>query len=108
MDFSVIIPTFNSSLFVAQALDSIRLATNSDHFEVVVVDDCSADIAELGELLNNYPEARLVTKTNRGNAAESRNIGFEQSRADHVFFLDSDDEFLPGVIDRRIDRHRSS
>jgi glycosyltransferase involved in cell wall biosynthesis len=108
MDFSVVIPTFNSSLFIARALDSVRLATNSSQFEIIVVDDCSADIAELDKLLSVYPEARLVNKPKRGNAAESRNMGFEQSRASHVFFLDSDDEFLPGSIDRRNDLHRRS
>ena len=105
MDFSVIIPTFNSSLFVAQALDSVRLATNRDQFEIIVVDDCSADVAELASTLRNYPEARLVSKAKRSNAADSRNIGFEQSLASHVFFLDSDDEFLVGSIDRRIELH---
>lgn len=108
MDFSVVIPTFNSSLFVAQALDSIRLATNSDQFEIIVVDDCSADVAKLASTLGDYPEARLVNKAKRSNAADSRNIGFELSRTSHVFFLDSDDEFLPGSIDRRIEFHRHS
>jgi glycosyltransferase involved in cell wall biosynthesis len=108
MDFSVIVPTFNSSLFVTQALASIRLATNSDQFEIIVVDDCSADVSELASALRSYPEARLVHKAKRSNAAESRNMGFEQSRANYVFFLDSDDEFLPGSIDRRINLHRQS
>ncbi len=108
MDFSVVIPTFNSSLFVAQALDSVRLATNSDQFEIIVVDDCSADISELASALRSYPEARLVRKAKRSNAADSRNIGLEQSLAGHVFFLDSDDEFLPGSIDRRIELHNHS
>ena len=108
MDFSVVIPTFNSSLFVAQALDSVRLATNSDQFEIIVVDDCSADVAKLASALRDYPEARLVSKAKRSNAADSRNIGFEQSLASHVFFLDSDDEFLRGSIDRRIELHDHS
>lgn len=108
MDFSVIIPTFNSSLFVAQALDSIRLATNSTKFEIIVVDDCSSDAEELAIVLRHYPEARLVSKVKRSNAADSRNIGFEQSLTGHVFFLDSDDEFLPGSIDRRIELHNHS
>ena len=108
MDFSVIVPTFNSSLFVTQALASIRLATNSDQFEIIVVDDCSADASELASALRSYPEARLVHKAKRSNAADSRNIGFEQSLAGYVFFLDSDDEFLPGSIDRRIELHNHS
>jgi len=105
MLFSVVIPVFNSSLYIANTLDSVRNASVSKNYEVLVVDDLSLDIDQLKNILRDYPEVSLIEKKIKTNAADSRNIGLLASKADIVFFIDSDDSFLEGAIDRRIKSH---
>jgi glycosyltransferase involved in cell wall biosynthesis len=75
---------------------------------VLLIDDGSNDLKDIDALINDYPEVRLVAKPKKTNAADSRNIGFLESRYNFVFFLDSDDFLVAGSIDRRIDLHKSS
>ncbi|MCI5164871.1 MAG: glycosyltransferase family 2 protein [Candidatus Electrothrix sp. GM3_4] len=107
MLFSVVIPVFNSSLYIANTLDSVRKASISKNYEVLVVDDLSLDIDQLKNILRDYPEVSLIEKKVKTNAADSRNIGLLASKADIVFFIDSDDSFLEGAIDRRIKSHHA-
>ena len=106
MSFSVVIPIYNSSLFIEATLDSIRSASAEDIYEVLLVDDCSQDLFAIKKLISKYPELRLVEKPEKTNAADSRNVGFLESIYDFVFFLDSDDLLIPGTIDRRIQLHK--
>ncbi|MBC8524326.1 MAG: glycosyltransferase family 2 protein [Chlorobium phaeobacteroides] len=102
MDFSVVIPVYNSSDFLFPALDSIAASSANREYEVIVVDDCSDDIGKTRQIVDSFSGVSLVQKERKTNAADSRNIGMALSKADYVFFLDSDDRVLPGYIDRRI------
>lgn len=102
MNFSVVIPVYNSSDFLFSALDSIAASSANREYEVIVVDDCSDDIGKTRQIVDSFSGVSLVQKERKTNAADSRNIGMALSKADYVFFLDSDDRVLPGYIDRRI------
>ncbi len=106
MDFSVVIPTYQSASYIAATLSSIRTATMSRDFEVLLVDDASPDFEALSRVLEAFPEARLIRKPGKTNAADSRNIGMQAALADFIFLLDSDDHFLPGAVDRRMKLQR--
>lgn len=107
MIFSVVIPIYNSSSYIVATLDSIRTASRGMVYEVILIDDCSTDIHDVKTLLESYSEVKLVEKYKKTNAADSRNIGFELTSSDFVFFLDSDDHFVGNIIDRRIAIHKN-
>jgi glycosyltransferase involved in cell wall biosynthesis len=89
---SVIIPTHNRKAFVLEAVDSVLAQTYED-FELIVVDDGSAD--ETGEALEQYGERlHYLYQANRGVSA-ARNNGLAHARGEFVAFLDSDDLWLP-------------
>lgn len=94
MFFSVIIPMYNSQLYIEKTMDSI-LAQSMKDFEVVVVDDGSKD--KSGEIVHNYAEKdkriRLISQEN-GGQSKARNRGLEESRGEYIIHLDSDDFFI--------------
>ncbi|UUR08421.1 glycosyltransferase family 2 protein [Sphingomonas glaciei] len=94
IDVSIIIPTYNRVQFLGPAVDSAL--AQGDGIEVIVVDDGSTD--GTAALLARYGDRiRVVRQANRGPSA-ARNLGAEQARGDHLFFLDSDDLIEPGAI----------
>ncbi len=93
---SCVIPSRDRAGFLPRAIDSV-LAQGCP-IEVVVVDDGSADSTP--ELLaRGYPGVRVVRTPGLG-AAAARNLGVEAACGDVVMFLDSDDRWLPGHVER--------
>ncbi|MGE6571700.1 glycosyltransferase [Psychrobacter namhaensis] len=108
MLFTVVIPVFNSSDYILDTLKSVQVASRSSDYEIILIDDCSADVDKLKSMISLFNNVRLIEKINKTNAADSRNIGFLNSKSDYVFFLDSDDHFISNYIDDRIILHKES
>jgi len=94
---SVIIPTYNRAHFLSEAIESV-LAQDiySDDIEIIVVDDGSTDntqdvVASFGDKI------KYIYQTNQG-AGRARNRGIEESTAEWIAFLDSDDRWLPDKL----------
>ena len=88
-EVSVIIPTYNRSAMVREAVASV-LAQTGASFELIVVDDGSTD--STSEELAKIPDDRMRLEriANSGPAA-ARNRGVALARAPLIAFLDSDD-----------------
>ena len=86
---SVIIPTYNSALFLDECISSI-LAQTYKNFEIIIVDGNSKDETE--KIIEKYSNLKFVHfyKTDACVSLQ-RNYGFEKSKGDYIFFLDSDD-----------------
>jgi glycosyltransferase involved in cell wall biosynthesis len=90
---AVIIPAYNQSQFLSQAIQSVLDQTFSD-WEAVIVDDGSSD--DTRNVAHSFKDSRLryIYQENRGLSA-ARNTGIRNSTAPYLSFLDSDDMFLP-------------
>ena len=99
MKFSVIVPAYNSAAFLPQALDSLLSQTAGD-FEVVVVNDGSADNTQqiIDAYLKKDPRIRCLTQKNAGVSA-ARNNGLAAAQGDYVTFLDADDWYAPNTLE---------
>ncbi len=98
--FSIVITTYNRARIVRRCIDSC-LAQSFADLEVVVVDDGSSDdtVAVLAEHYDD-PRLRVVAhEANRG-INPSRHTGAGSARGEWVVVVDSDDELLPGALQR--------
>ena len=89
---SVIIPTFNRSALLPEALDSI-FRQDWPSLQIIVVDDGSTD--QTRELIASYgSKVEYAWQPNQG-AGSARNRGLAMARGSVIAFLDSDDLWLP-------------
>ena len=85
---SVIIPTFNRSKLVVNAIRSVLCQTYRD-YEIIVVDDGSTD--NTTQVIKPYMDRiRYVYQPNRG-ASAAQNRGVKLAKGDWVSILASDD-----------------
>lgn len=106
-DCSVIIPAFNAAGFLPAAIASVE-AQALRNIEVLVLDDGSTD-GTAGWLVH-AARARPWLKVFNGGGfgpARARNVLIENANSDLVAFLDADDEWLPGKLEREIAHHRA-
>ncbi len=96
---SIIIPVYNSEMYVARCLDSIAEQTFQS-MEVIIVDDGSTDntSAIVEVYLSEYPWFKCITQTNKG-PGEARNSGIAASRGKYIAFIDSDDYITPDFVE---------
>jgi len=94
---SLVIPAFNEAAVIARAIEEAEqaLAARFERFEILVVDDGSADqtAAIAQRCLADAPHTRLLRHgVNRGYGAALR-TGFEAARYELVAFTDADCQF---------------
>jgi len=98
---SVIIPTFNRSTMVVEAVDSV-LAQSYQPLEIIVVDDGSTD--DTGVCLTGYGQRiKVIRRSLNSGVSAARNCGIRQNSGSYVALLDSDDLWLPDKIERQMD-----
>ena len=95
---SVVIPTHDREARLKTAVESVLAQTQAPR-EIVVVDDGSTD-GTREMLAREFPQVRYLYQENRGVAA-ARNLGIRESRGTWLAFLDSDDLWLPGKLERQ-------
>lgn len=97
---SVVVPVRNGESFVRACLDSV-LAQTLPPLEVIFVDDGSTDdtLAILRSLSESEPRVRHLSQAPAGPAA-SRNAGISAARGAFLAFLDVDDTWPPGMLQR--------
>src|SRR5271165_1119891 len=96
---SVIIPCYNQSHFLGEAISSVR-NQRYPHYEVVVVDDGSTD--DTAAVAASFDGVICIKQRNQGLGA-ARNAGFHHSHGTYVVFLDADDRLLPNGLEANAD-----
>ncbi|SDS23356.1 Glycosyl transferase family 2 [Gillisia sp. Hel1_33_143] len=93
---SVIIPVFNTQLYIEKAI--LSALDQKEVAEVIVVDDGSTDDTSkiLAKLENENSKIRTYKHSNGENRgrAFSRNLGIKMATSSFIAFLDADDYYL--------------
>jgi len=101
---SIITPAWNSSSYIAEAIDSVLDQTYGD-WEMIVVDDCSGDSTR--HVVRGYmamdDRIRLISLEKHLGPAEARNTAIRAARGRYIAFLDSDDLWHPQKLERQLD-----
>lgn len=90
---SVIVPVYNTELFLRKCLDTI-LSQTLDDIEIIIVEDCSTDNSYkiCCEYARKYPTIiRLIRQAQNSGVAAARNIGIKTATGKYIAFVDSDD-----------------
>lgn len=99
-DISVILPVYNNVQYLEECLDSV-LAEKNLSIEIVAVDDGSTDGS--GKMLEEYAEKyeniRVFHQKNSG-VSVARNLGLEKAEGEYICYLDSDDHYQFGVLEK--------
>ncbi len=107
---SIIMPLYNASLFLRDALASIKHQTMA-HFEVIMVDDESTDdtVKIAKEFCENDPRFHLIQQEHM-HAGVARNAGIDVAKGEYLLFLDSDDLFERDLVEcatKQIERFKA-
>lgn len=98
---SVVVKSYNHAKYVRQALDSVLAQTLQD-FEIVIIDDGSAD--GTAAIIAGYSDPRIVFAAwpqNRG-LSNAMNAGLSRATGTYVAILNSDDCALPDRLERQV------
>lgn len=97
----MIIPSYNSARYLAEAIQSVLDQSYAD-FEIIVVNDGSTDETEA--VVKGFSDERIryFAQENKGVGA-ARNAGLRLARGEYVAFWDADDLFLPEKLSRQVE-----
>lgn len=96
---SVIIPAYNTDCYIERMIKCLLSQTYSS-LQIVFVDDGSTD--STAEIIKNYQKKdKRIEYYYQANAGVSyaRNYGLSKAIGKKIFFFDSDDTFLPTLIE---------
>lgn len=99
---TVIIPTYNRAHVLIRSIRSV-LDQTYQNFELIIVDDGSTD--NTGEIVKRFVNDRLrYIRRNQssGSPAAPTNIGIKAARGEYIAVQDSDDEWLPGKLEKQM------
>lgn len=96
---SVVIPVRNGVRYLGEAIESV-LVQQPVEVEVIVVDNGSSDGSRA--VAENFGAPVRVTDEARPSAAQARNSGVRLARGEYLAFLDADDVWKRGKLQRQL------
>ena len=96
---SVVTPSFNHGRFIRETIESV-LSQSYPRIEYLVMDGGSTD--ETVEILKSYGDrVTWVSEPDRGQT-NAINKGWRRARGTIVAYLNSDDTYLPGAVEKAV------
>lgn len=102
---TVIMPAYNMEKFIEPAIRSV-MAQTFEQWEMLVVDDCSADgtCAIVERLAAEDSRVRLIRNEENIGVAGTRDRGIDMCESPYVAFLDSDDIWCPEKLEKQLEK----
>jgi glycosyltransferase involved in cell wall biosynthesis len=97
---SIIIPIYNGSNYMKQAIDS-ALAQTYKNIEIIVINDGSTDNTE--KIALSYGKKIKYFSKENGGVASALNLGIKKMKGEYFSWLSHDDEYLPQKIEKQIE-----
>lgn len=100
---SIIMPSYNSSPYIADSIESILNQTYSN-WELLITDDCSTDetVEIIGNYMNKDERIKLYRHDINKGAGYARNNSIHFATGRFFAFLDSDDIWVNEKLEKQI------
>lgn len=98
---SIVIPVYNGSDFISQAIDS-ALAQTYTNLEIIVVNDGSNDDGATKRICQNYGDKIKYFEKKNGGVATALNLGLKKMEGKYFAWLSHDDLFAENRIEEDI------
>ena len=101
---SILLPVYNSELFIKNTIDSVLNSTHKA-FELIIINDGSEDNSL--DIIKSYddPRIKLYNKSNSG-LIETLNYGIKKCKNDIIMRIDSDDIIHSQKIEKQLFRFK--
>lgn len=97
---SVITPVYNREKTIKKCLESVIHQTYKP-YEIILVDDGSTDnTIKIAESIN-CSFLKVIKQDHKG-AQRARNTGIRNAKGNYIAFIDSDDEWLPTLLEEEV------
>lgn len=100
---SIITPSYNSSAFIGQTIESI-LSQTYTNWELLITDDCSEDNTQ--EIVDSYQQIdsriKLFRLDKNSGAGIARNHSIKMAKGRFIAFCDSDDRWYPEKLEKQL------
>ncbi len=104
---SVIVPAYNAAGFLRHAIARLlkqTLATTTGRVEIIVVDDGSTDAtSQIGaDAAREHSSVQFFRQEQNGGVANARARAVAESRGEYLWFVDCDDNWSDGALDKLV------
>ena len=100
---SIITPSYNSSRFIVECVNSV-ISQTFQNWEMIIVDDYSKDNSRdiISDLSTKDERIESIFLKENIGAAEARNVAIRQAKGKYIAFLDSDDMWKSDKLEKQI------
>jgi len=103
---SIVIPVYNGSNYLADAIDS-ALAQTYNNIEVLVINDGSKDQGATEKIAKSYGNKIRYFYKENGGVASALNMGIEKMKGEYFSWLSHDDMYSTNKVKAQIDYLKS-
>ncbi len=98
---SIIIPVYNGSNYVKEAIDS-ALSQTYENVEVLVVNDGSKDDGATEKIALSYGDKIRYFHKENGGVSSALNLGVQNMKGEYFSWLSHDDKYEPTKIEKQV------
>lgn len=98
---SIVIPAYNASNYLAEAIDS-ALAQTYKNIEIIVVNDGSKDDGKTEDVAKSYGDKIIYIKKENGGSSSALNEGIKNMSGEWFSWLSHDDLYYPDKLETQI------
>ena len=86
---------------IVKAISSIYEQSYKDYKLFIVLDQCwEGTLSKVKDVIT--PDAEIIIRNKKEGLARAKNAGLEKINTEYVAFLDADDEYLPGKLEKQM------
>ncbi len=101
---SIVIPLYNGSNYVEEAIKS-ALAQTYENVEIVVVNDGSTDEGAGKTICDKYADKIVYFEKENGGCSSALNYGIKRAKGEFISWLSHDDLYFPEKLEKQIEKY---